>query len=143
MESNDWVEINQKKEPSITEKLSKVVANIKSELTKLEDLREDDRLYKLIDYIDHQVAETEAINEEYNKLLERDPNSFETVYHALTILSKNTDIFNDKVEVHEIFINEMDKKIKILAEVQEKTLSLIEKLPGILEKQVAETAVRE
>ncbi|MDR1322887.1 MAG: hypothetical protein LBK68_00440 [Candidatus Margulisbacteria bacterium] len=120
--------------------LNKILAALKEQLAQLETVRKNDKLWGKIDYINLQVEQTKEINEKYNKLLAKDPNTFETVYHALAILSKNTDVFNDKVEVLEAFIDEMDKKIFILRDVLLKTLALLEKLPAYLEYRNKQTA---
>jgi DNA repair ATPase RecN len=120
--------------------LNKILAALKEQLAQLEAVRKNDKLWGKIDYINLQVEQTKEINEKYNKLLAKDPNTFETVYHAIAILSRNTDVFNDKVEVLETFIDEMDKKIFILRDVLLKTLALVEKLPAYLEHRSKQTA---
>jgi DNA repair ATPase RecN len=120
--------------------LNKILTALKEQLAQLEAVRKNDKLWSKIDYINLQVEQTKEISEKYNKLLAKDPNTFETVYHALAILSRNTDIFNDKVEVLETFIDEMDKKIFILRDILLKTLTVVEKLPAYLEYRNKQTA---
>jgi hypothetical protein len=109
--------------------LSRIIEQMKEQLKNLEAVRKNDKLWGKIDHINLQVEQTKEINTKYNQLLAKNPNSFETVYHAVAILSKNTDIFNDKVEIMETFIDEMDKKTIILRDVMLKILVIIEKMP--------------
>ncbi|MDR1114271.1 MAG: hypothetical protein LBL50_04195 [Candidatus Margulisbacteria bacterium] len=109
--------------------LSRIIEQLKEQLKNLEAVRKNDKLWKKIDHINLQVEQTKEINTKYNQLLTKNPNSFETVYHAIAILSKNTDIFNDKVEIMETFIDEMDKKTIILRDIMLKMLAIIEKMP--------------
>ncbi|MDR2431121.1 MAG: hypothetical protein LBD99_02555 [Candidatus Margulisbacteria bacterium] len=114
--------------------LNKIIEQLKDQLKSLDAIRKNEKLWSRIDHINLQVEQTKEINEKYSKLLAKDPNSFETVYHALAILSKNTDIFNDKVEILETFLDEMDKKITLLRDAQVKTLAIVEKMPAYIRK---------
>jgi DNA repair ATPase RecN len=129
-----------KEDTSTASGLNKILAALKEQLAQLEAVRKNEKLWPKINYINQQIEQTKEINEKYNKLLAKDPNAFETVYHALAILSKNTDISNDKVEVLEAFLDEMDKKIFILRDVLLKTLALVEKMPAYLEHKNKQTA---
>jgi vacuolar-type H+-ATPase subunit E/Vma4 len=114
--------------------LSKIIEQLKEQLKGLDTMRENKKLWAKIDHINLQVEQTKDISAKYNQLLEKNPNAFDTVYHAIAILSKNTDIFNDKVEVLETFLEELDKKVALLRDVQIKTLAIVEKMPAYIRK---------
>jgi DNA repair ATPase RecN len=114
--------------------LSRVIEQIREQLKNLDNLRKNEKLWGKIDYINTQVEQTKEISAKYNQLLDKNPNAFDTVYHAIAILSKNTDIFNDKVEVLETFLDEMEKKTDILRDIQLKVLAIVEKMPAYIRK---------
>jgi vacuolar-type H+-ATPase subunit E/Vma4 len=126
-------EIKEKTE-NVQSALSRVIEQIREQLKNLDNLRKNEKLWGKIDYINMQVEQTKEISAKYNQLLDKNPNAFDTVYHAIAILSKNTDIFNDKVEIVEAFFEEMEKKIDILRDTQLKILAIVEKMPAYIRK---------
>ena len=124
-------EIKEKDERTL-DGLGRITEQIREQLKSLDNMRKNEKLWGKIDHIRLQVEYTKDISKKYNKLLEQSPNSFDTVYHAIAILSKNTDIFNDKVEVIETFLDEIDKKIIVLRDTQVKILAIVEKMPAYI-----------
>ncbi|MDR1996751.1 MAG: hypothetical protein LBQ83_00250 [Candidatus Margulisbacteria bacterium] len=125
-------EITKEKTENAQGGLSRVIEQIREQLKNLDNLRKNEKLWNKIDYINLQVNQTKDISKKYNELLEKNPDSFNTVYHAIAILSKNTDIFNDKVEVLETFLEEMEKKIDLLRDTQTKMLAIVERMPAYI-----------
>ena len=133
---NPAVTINKKEDKTAAKgNIPQEIHSLKETLKKMDELRDHEKLLKMVDYVDFQVNETKEINQEYEKVLDKDPDNFNTVYLALTLLSKNSDITSDKIEILEKFINEIDSKTAILKSVQIKTLDLIQKsLSSIIKK---------
>jgi hypothetical protein len=54
-------------------------------------------------------VQAQKLNQEYQAGLKKDPHSFETAYKAIGVLGINSEIFNEKIEILEQFLKEMDK----------------------------------
>ncbi|GBR76757.1 putative ferrous iron transport protein B [Candidatus Termititenax persephonae] len=91
--------------------LSKVIEQIRNQLKSLEAIRKNEKLWAKIDHINLQVEQTKEISAKYNQLLEKNPNTFDTVYHAIAILSKNTDIFNGAIKETVEYLDQQPKSI--------------------------------
>jgi DNA repair ATPase RecN len=87
----------------------------------IKNLRDHQKMHQLIDHIGLQVEQSRKLLEEYHSAVKLNPNRFETVYMGLSVLSKNTDIFNNKIEVLEKFMQEIDKRLELLTGLFEET----------------------
>ena len=85
----------------------------------IRNLRNHQKMNQLIDHIGLQVEQSKILFDEYKQALRKDPNRFETVYMGLAVLSKNSDIFNNKIEVLEKFMQEIDKRLELLTNLFE------------------------
>jgi len=95
---------------------------IKDSLTAIRQVRNHEKLLKMIDYVNLQAAQAQKLNQQYQAGLKKDPHSFETAYKAIGVLGINSEIFNEKIEILEQFLKEMDKRIELLTDLVEDTL---------------------
>jgi len=78
--------------------------------------------------IDKRIAETSEINQAYIQMMKKDPQSINTVYAAIEILSKNGETTNDKFEVVGKMVNELNKQLMVLAKQQQDIVVILQKL---------------